>query len=284
MSDETCTLAAHTKTLSLPELAITHARHQSPEPHIIRIPRSDHHSVIVQLEDFRSHKLWRGEQLIYQGSHAKGMVAITHLQDDWRCQHLSSYNNLRITIPANTLDQLTDDIGQKRIHRLEEMRGYDATVYHLAQLFLPILEQPDSRNQLLTDHVTQAFLSHLVQSYGNGQHEKPRGGGLAHWQERRAKEFMAAHLARGISLEEVARHCGLSRAHFSRGFKQNTGVMAHTWLHQLRINKAKHMLVQPDYSLPTIALECGFADQSHLTRAFKKATGAPPGTWRKLQF
>ena len=92
---------------------------------------------------------------------------------------------------------------------------------------------------------------------------------------------MENNLARGISLEDVARECGVSRTHFSRGFKRSTGVMAYAWLHGLRIAKAKSLLRDLTRSLPQIALECGFADQSHFTRAFKKTVGVPPGIWRR---
>ena len=270
--------------LLLPQLSVLrqHRAADLPDSGIIEIPCTDHHSVIVQLKDFKEHKLWRGKQLVYSGGHAQASVAITHLQDEWKCQHASAFDNVRFTIARAAFDDLSLDAGRGRIGGLDFARGAsDPVIYHLTQALLPALDQPREAHRLFIDHVAQALLQHVAQRYGNMQAVQEYKGGLAAWQERRAKEYMENNLARGISLEDVARECGVSRTHFSRGFKRSTGVMAYAWLHGLRIAKAKSLLRDLTRSLPQIALECGFADQSHFTRAFKKTVGVPPGIWRR---
>jgi AraC family transcriptional regulator len=108
------------------------------------------------------------------------------------------------------------------------------------------------------------------------------GGTLARWQERRAKELLAANLADGIALSDLASACRLSVRHFTRAFRGSTGMSPHAWLLHLRIEKAKALLTKSHRLLSEIALDCGFADQSHFSRTFKRSVGLSPGAWQRL--
>lgn len=105
-------------------------------------------------------------------------------------------------------------------------------------------------------------------------------GALSAVQERRAKELLLANLRGGISLDDLARACGLSRSQFSRAFRKRVGMTAHRWRTLRRIALAKRYLLAGDLTLTTVALECGFADQSHFTRTFSRVVGSTPGRWR----
>ena len=108
-----------------------------------------------------------------------------------------------------------------------------------------------------------------------------RRGGLAAWQERRAKDMLVANLDGAVALADVAQECRLSVSHFSRAFRQSMGVAPHRWLLNRRVEFAKELLQAPDSSLSEIALRCGFADQSHFTRVFTRRAGVSPGAWRR---
>ncbi len=107
-------------------------------------------------------------------------------------------------------------------------------------------------------------------------------GTLARWQERRAKELLAANLTGRIPLADLAKACELSIRHFTRAFRGSTGMSPNRWLARLRIEKAKGLLTGSRRMLADIALDCGFADQSHFTRAFLRAVGLTPGAWQRL--
>src|SRR2546425_12469444 len=70
----------------------------------------------------------------------------------------------------------------------------------------------------------------------------PVRGGLAPWQERRAKELLDAHIGGGITLDALARSCELSTRHFTRAFRQSTSVAPYQWLqYRRRENMVKVM-------------------------------------------
>lgn len=109
----------------------------------------------------------------------------------------------------------------------------------------------------------------------------PQVGGLSTHHLRRVCDFMIDHLAEDICLDDLAELTGLTAKHFSRAFKQSTGLPPHQYLIVQRIEAAKRCLINGKTSLADIALACGFADQSHFAATFRKVVGIPPGTWRR---
>jgi AraC-like DNA-binding protein len=93
---------------------------------------------------------------------------------------------------------------------------------------------------------------------------------------KRAREFIDAHFSDSISLASLGRLTNLSPYHLHRVFSQQTGMPPHAYQTQVRINHAKQLLRirQP---LSDIAATTGFADQSHLTRHFRRLVGVTPG-------
>ena len=110
---------------------------------------------------------------------------------------------------------------------------------------------------------------------------RPIRGGLAPWQERRARDFLRANIKRDVALKEVARECGLSVGYFSYAFRQTLGVSPHKWLIEQRVVLSKEKLRDDGLALSDVATECGFSDQSHLTRVFRQKFGITPGAWRR---
>jgi AraC-like DNA-binding protein len=81
-------------------------------------------------------------------------------------------------------------------------------------------------------------------------------------------------LARAITLDDLAGEVGMSRFHFARRFRSAAGTTPHEFLLQQRVKRARTMLERTNTPLPEIARECGFAEQPHLTREFKKPASA----------
>jgi AraC family transcriptional regulator len=134
---------------------------------------------------------------------------------------------------------------------------------------------------LFLDYVLLAFGVHIAQTYGGMRPVSlPVRGGLAPWQERRAKEMIAANLG-GVPLKELARECRVSSAHFSRAFRCSVGMAPHNWLIEQRVVLSKEKLRDDRLSLADVAAECGFCDQAHFTRYFTRIVGVTPGAWRR---
>jgi AraC-like DNA-binding protein len=94
----------------------------------------------------------------------------------------------------------------------------------------------------------------------------------------RARDYLAEHYAENVSLERLARIANLSPFHFNRVFSEQLGMPPHAFQTQLRVSRAKTLLRQ-GWAISQVASETGFADQSHLTRHFKRLVGVPPGQY-----
>jgi len=106
-------------------------------------------------------------------------------------------------------------------------------------------------------------------------------GALSSWQERRAKELMLRDMGSCVRISEIAKHCNLSRSHFSRAFKKVTGHSPQGWLVMMKIEKAKSLLIT-SMPITDVVYECGFADHSHFTRTFSRLEGMTPRAWRRV--
>ena len=97
----------------------------------------------------------------------------------------------------------------------------------------------------------------------------------------RALDFMEKHLDEPLERDAVARGTGLSGSHFSHLMKEKTGQTFTDLLTQMRINRARALLVRTEKSMVQVALECGFCDQSYFTRVFRKCTGESPREYQQ---
>jgi len=182
-------------------------------------------------------------------------------------------------------DEIATAGAERRIRALYFRHGRaldDPVMRSLCQALLPALAKREQLNSLFVDQVGRALRAHIahVCRAKNSTHPLLRGG-LAPWQERRARDILSANLNGEVSIVQVARECGLSTSHFARAFRRSLGMAPHQWLMRFRVERAKEQLRNSDRALTHIAAECGFADQSHFTRVFTKQVGTSPGQWRR---
>jgi len=85
-----------------------------------------------------------------------------------------------------------------------------------------------------------------------------------------------------INLDKIASHIGFSKYHLLREFKKEFGLTPYHYIQNIKINNAR-MMLNTEVPLSQIALECGFFDQSHLIKTYKKFFGHTPSKVRKQQ-
>lgn len=108
-------------------------------------------------------------------------------------------------------------------------------------------------------------------------------GGLAPWQIREVTTHIETHLDVPIKSRELAAAAGLSPCHFSRVFRDSFGCSPLEYITRRRVERAQGLMLSADGPLSQIALDCGFADQAHFSRLFRRVVGESPRSWRKAR-
>jgi transcriptional regulator GlxA family with amidase domain len=97
----------------------------------------------------------------------------------------------------------------------------------------------------------------------------------------RVISFIIDNHASYIEVKDMAEHVHLSVSQIQREFSQKFGITPSRYLREVRVGMVRHLLESSDLSLTQIVSECGFYDQSHLTRHFKASTGLTPLKYRQ---
>ncbi len=142
-------------------------------------------------------------------------------------------------------------------------------------------EEPD---RLVMESLAIALIARtcrLIQAGPRDSADLGYKSGFARTRLQRVKDYIEAHLEEPLGLIELADVGGMSISHFNRSFKQAVGVSPLRYVFARRVERAKDLLSKTDTPISHIALMCGFAGQSHLTKVFKQHGGVTPAAFRR---
>lgn len=109
------------------------------------------------------------------------------------------------------------------------------------------------------------------------------GAGLAPWQARRVSDHIDRRLDGVIRIGELADIAKLSTSYFSRAFKATFGLSPQAYILTRRVAQVQRSMLTTREPLCAIANACGFSDQAHMSRVFRRFTGSTPKGWRRAQ-
>ena len=168
-----------------------------------------------------------------------------------------------------------------RTHLLPAVNREDPVLAALAESIVREIRLRQAGSGILIDSLFQSLCIQLLRTYSEDESIAGRRPyAIAPFRLRRAQDFIEEHVEQHIGLEEIAAAAGLSAFHFTRCFKEATGLTPYRYVLLRRVERAKDLLENTSQTLAEIALACGFATQQHLTETFRSHTGLPPGRYR----
>jgi AraC family transcriptional regulator len=170
-------------------------------------------------------------------------------------------------------DDLLVDAGMPTLSFVPRSGTIDALV---AQLAINIHPAGDTAPRLYRDALAVALAVQLAHVAGG-----PAAGPLAAEPRiLRALDYIEAHLAQDISLDDLAAIAAMSRFHFARAFREAVGMPPHAYVVSRRIKRAKELLRATRLSINEIAWRVGYSNSAKFAAQFRKLTGATPRVWR----
>jgi AraC family transcriptional regulator len=187
-----------------------------------------------------------------------------------------------IAICPTLLNQTTQELTQREIELIPQLAIEDPIVQQLALALKLEIQTGCLSGKLYGELLGTALAARLVQNYAVS---KPtlefKANGLSRSQLQRVIDYIQANLTQDLSILDLATLTGMSESHFSRSFKRSVGISPYQYLMQQRVERAKQLLAQRSFAISTIALDCGFANQTHLTKVFRQMTGLTPKAYQK---
>lgn len=172
--------------------------------------------------------------------------------------------------------------GEGGVAQLRSLSGFDDDfVSVILDRLEAELKDPGEPSGLLVQGLAQALAVHLMRTYALAVDRRLKTGGLAGSVLKRITDAMSRELDRPFSLGRWSALAAMSAAHFSRCFKQSTGLSPMQYFLSLKMARARRLLRETRASVLQVGLDVGYSSPSHFAQVFRRETGVSPADYRK---
>jgi AraC family transcriptional regulator len=241
------------------------------------------HTLWISLAPRPVQLLHRQDGKTQSNFYGKGDMVITPANVPLYARWESEDHVLQIRLNTQFLDTIAQETLPHSKHPIlqPKFKVRDPQIEAIALMLLNEHQQNASTGQLYLDSLANVLAVNVLQHHATTAQSLPTyDGGLPQHQLAEVLDYIDAYLDQDLKLADIAHLTGMSPFHFSRLFKQSTGLSPHQYLLQQRIERAKQLLKQTDQSILDIALACGFSSHSHLSRKFRQLTTMTPKAYR----
>jgi AraC family transcriptional regulator len=196
-----------------------------------------------------------------------------------------TYNEVSLILdPRFVADVVEDGLPADRIAFVTSDSVTDAAIANYAATFRAELAADAPNGALYAETLTIGLALHLLANYGVAKPKvlAPRGK-LTSFQLRGVVDLIRSQLDKDVSLIALARCAHISPFHFARLFRATLGLPPHQFVLRLRLQRAARLMTAGQLTLAQIAIECGFHDQPHFTRAFHRVFRMTPSMYQRTR-
>ena len=168
------------------------------------------------------------------------------------------------------------DVDPDSIDVLPRVQARDPQLEHLGWALEAALAEDKKPEPLFLQGLGVALATRIIKNHAATRPARVRRA-LTRKQTAIVCDYIEANLAGDLSLAKLARMAGVSTSHFKALFKAAIGVPTHRYVVRRRVARAAELIKAGGMPLAQVALETGFAHQSHLARAMRNVMGRTPG-------
>ncbi|MBR8835992.1 MAG: helix-turn-helix transcriptional regulator [Stigonema ocellatum SAG 48.90 = DSM 106950] len=250
--------------------------YESPEHY------ATHYTLVIRLRSHPGLERWLGECHRSENT-IPGDVAVIPPYIIHREATTQESEFIALTLDSELISNIADEsVNPDSMQIIPHFSKSDPLIYHIGLALKTALQLDGLGSHLYAESMATALSAHLLQHYSAPKHNiLEYRGGLPKHKLQQVIEFIIDHLSENLLLAAMAEEVGMSQYHFSRLFKQSTGLSPYQYVIDCRIEHAKMLLLRSQLKISEVALQVGFADQSQLTRHFKRLLGVTPKEIRK---
>ena len=169
------------------------------------------------------------------------------------------------------------DIDASRVEFVNRFQTRDRQIEHVAWALKTEMENGYPNGRIYLESLATALAVHLLNHHSTGAREAgATTGGLPGHTLKQILAHIEDNLAQDLSLKEIAGVAGLSVSHCKTAFRRSVGQPIHQYVIQRRVERARALLGEGAMSISQVALETGFAHQSHLAYHMRRVLGVSP--------
>lgn len=246
----------------------------------VEAPRIPLHYISVCLsEPIRIEARLEGPRVTGRLGRGQSMILGAGRANAWRWNGVTE--EAHVFLVPQFLDEIADDLGAGSPELLDRMPFCDARLRETILSMADEIAIGTTRLPLFLDMAAAALGRRLLRHCIGGREVRSVNSFLSGRQLRRVLSVAEDRLGDDIGLADLADAAGMSRFQFIRAFKSSVGMSPYRWLTRLRIEKAKHLLIQHQTSILEVATNLGFESQSHFGQVFQLHVGMTPTAWRR---
>jgi AraC family transcriptional regulator len=219
---------------------------------------------------------------LFDYSYGAGALIVCNRGIDEFVRWNSEIRILKVDLPDEAFRAIAEEAGAETVEIRSSTKFEDKRVEALISAVQAEEEAGGPSGRLYMDSVAQALASALVQLRGNLKRALPQYHcGLMPKQLSRVKSLVYGRVDREISLQDMAGAAGLSSGYFNQMFRRSTGLAAHQFVLNARVEHAKDLLKSPGLRMIDVAVGCGFQTSQHFARVFRSICAVTPTEYRR---
>jgi AraC family transcriptional regulator len=191
----------------------------------------------------------------------------------------ASQASVILEFDTDLLASFLPDFDQDRFadgHLVPRNFGVRPVLAELTRLLRRETDPSRARGRLFADSVMRLIVFEIASSHWSTPMRQPEVDDGADRRVKRAIDFIESNFSADISLSDIGQASGLSLTQLIARFKKATGKTPYSYVIDRRLNQAVRWLRSSEMSIADVAVETGFVDQQHLTRAFRARLGKTP--------
>lgn len=247
-------------------------------PGVVEAPESPNPRVVIHVGPSTRQTCWHGQES-HRGTAIHGDIDIipSGMPSRWELEEKDAA--LVLSLAPELLRAAAEERGfdASRLEMQSRFQARDAQLEHIGWALKSEMERGYPCGRLYLDSLAMALAVHLVQNHSslscpalNVNGKMPAG------KLKQVLLFIEDNLSEDLSLADIAGVAGLSVSHCKTLFRASIGLSIHQYVIRRRVERAASLLQESDLSISQVALETGFAHQSHLAMHMRRLLGTSP--------